>query len=139
MGMSASQGRFLMLTAQKSNNEFQAQSITFQRMMLADNVERWTDEYNESLANKTLLFGQANNDATSMNYNARLTYADIVRDRDEGGMSMSLVSATSNKIVVPDLPDPLPEGKTRDDYFICPDVNDTDFLEKNLQIGRAHV
>lgn len=135
MGMSASQGRFLMLTAQKSNNEFQAQSITFQRMMLADNVERWTDEYNESLANKTLLFGQANNDATSMNYNARLTYADIVRDRDEGGMSMSLVSATSNKIVVPDLPDPLPEGKTRDDYFICPDVNDTDFLEKNLREG----
>ncbi len=135
MGMSASQGRFLMLTAQKSNNEFQAQSITFQRMMLADNVERWTNEYNESLANKTLLFGQANNDATSMNYNARLTYADIVRDRDEGGMSMSLVSATSNKIVVPDLPDPLPEGKTRDDYFICPDVNDNDFLEKNLREG----
>ncbi len=133
--MSASQGRFLMLTAQKSNNEFQAQSITFQRMMLADNVERWTNEYNESLANKTLLFGQANNDATSMNYNARLTYADIVRDRDEGGMSMSLVSATSNKIVVPDLPDPLPEGKTRDDYFICPDVNDNDFLEKNLREG----
>ncbi len=135
MGMSASQGRFLMLTAQKSNNEFQAQSITFQRMMLADNVDRWTDEYNNSMENKTLLFGQANNDATSINYNARLHYDDIVRDRDEGGMSMSLVSATSNKIVVPSLPDPMPEGKTRDDYFVCPDVNDADFLEKNLREG----
>lgn len=135
MGMSASQSRFLMLTAQKSNNEFQAQSITFQRMMLADNVERWTDEYNDSLANKTLLFGQTNKEATAVNYNARLTYADIVRDRDEGGMSMSLVSATSNKIVVPELPETFPEGKTRDDYFVCPDVNDTDFLEKNLREG----
>ena len=48
---------------------------------------------------------------------------------------MSLVSATSNKIVVPSLPDPMPEGKTRDDYFLCPDVNDADFLEKNLREG----
>ena len=49
MGMSASQGRFLMLTAQKSNNEFQAQSITFQRMMLAENVDGWTEEYNDTI------------------------------------------------------------------------------------------
>lgn len=135
MGMSASQGRFLMLTAQKSNNEFQAQTITFQRMMLAENVDRWTDEYNDAMGNKTLLFGQVNKDANSINYNARLHYDDIVRDTDEGGMGMSLISATSNKIVVPTLPDPVPEGKSRDDYFVCPDVNDADFLEKNLREG----
>lgn len=133
MGMSASQSRFLMLTAQKSNNEYQAQNITFERMMLAENVERWTEEYNNDMQNQTLLFGQANNG--SVNFNSRLRYDDIVRDTEEGGMSMSLISATSNRIVVPALPDPLPEGKTRDDYFICPDVNDVDFLEKNLREG----
>ncbi len=137
MGMSASQGRFLMLTAQKSNNEFQAQSITFQRMMLAENVDQWTDEYNNAMGNKTLLFGQvtSNNGTNIVNYNARLHYDDIVREEADGGMGMSLISATSNKIVVPTLPDPLPEGKTRDDYFVCPDVNDADFLEKNLREG----
>ena len=115
MGMSASQSRFLMLTAQKSNNEYQAQNITFERMMLAENVERWTEEYNNDMQNQTLLFGQANNG--SVNFNSRLRYDDIVRDTEEGGMSMSLISATSNRIVVPAIPDPLPEGKTRDDYF----------------------
>lgn len=135
MGMSASQGRFLMLTAQKSNNEFQAQSITFQRMMLAENVDGWTDEYNNAMGNKTLLFGQTRNNNAAINYNARLHYEDIVREEADGGMGMSLISATSNKIVVPSLPEPLPEGKTREDYFVCPDVNDADFLEKNLREG----
>lgn len=133
MGMSASQGRFLLLTAQKSNNEYQAQSITFERLMLASNAERWTAEYNEATQNETLLYGQAN--TNNFNYNARLRYDDIVRSAADGGMSMSLISATSNKIVVPKLPDPIPEGKTKEDYYVCPDVNDTDFLEKNLREG----
>ncbi|MCX4275689.1 MAG: hypothetical protein OSJ27_07940 [Candidatus Gastranaerophilales bacterium] len=133
MGMSASQSRFLMLTAQKSNNEYQAQTITFERLMLADNVARWTNEYEDAMQNQTLLYGQRDSD--NINYAARLHYDDIVRASEKGGMSMSLISATSNKIVVPSLPDPLPEGKTREDYFICPDVNNADFLEKNLREG----
>lgn len=131
--MSASQGRFLLLTAQKSNNEYQAQSITFERMMLAENVERWTAEYNDATQNQTLLFGQR--DTNNINYNARLRYENIVASTDDGGMSMSLISATSNRIVVPVLPDPLPDGMTQEDYFVCPDVNDADFLEKNLREG----
>lgn len=133
MGMSASQSRFLMLTAQKSNNEYQAQTITFERLMLAENVARWTNEYEDAMQNQTLLYGQRDND--NINYAARLHYDDIVRDSEKGGMSMSLISATSNKIVVPSLPDPIPEGKTKEDYFVCPDVNNADFLEKNLREG----
>ena len=133
MGMSASQSRFLMLTAQKSNNEYRAQSITFERLMLAENVAKWTNEYEDAMQNQTLLYGQRDSD--NINYAARLHYDDIVRPSTEGGMSMSLISATSNKIVVPSLPDPIPDGKSREDYFICPDVNDADFLEKNLREG----
>jgi len=102
MGMSASQSRFLMLTAQKSNNEYQAQTITFERLMLADNVARWTNEYEDAMQNQTLLYGQRDSD--NINYAARLHYDDIVRASEKGGMSMSLISATSNKIVVPSLP-----------------------------------
>ncbi len=133
MGMSASQSRFLMLTAQKSNNEFQAQNITFERLMLAENVSRWTMEYEDAMQNQTLLYGQRG--STNINYAARLHYDDIVRSETDGGMSMSLISATSNKIVVPSLPDPMPEGMSKEDYFVCPDVNDADFLEMNLREG----
>lgn len=135
MGMSASQGRFLLLTAQKSNNEYQAQSITFERSMLAANTERWTQEYNDAMMNETLLYGQSDKNSNAFNFNARLHYDDIVRSADEGGMSMTLISATSNKIVVPSLPDPIPNGMNESDYFVCPDVNDADFLEENLRAG----
>lgn len=135
MGMSASQGRFLLLTAQKSNNEYQAQCITFERAMLANNTERWTTEYNDAMMNETLLYGQADRNSNNFNFNARLHYEDIIRASEEGGMSMSLISATSNKIVVPTLPDPIPNGMKESDYFVCPDVNDADFLEDNLRAG----
>lgn len=133
MGMSASQGRFLLLTAQKSNNEYQAQTITFERLMLAENVAQYTNEYEDAMQNQTLLYGQRDSD--NINYAARLRYDDIVRSDKDGGMNMSLISATSSKIVVPSLPDPIPEGKTKEDYFVCPDVNNADFLEKNLREG----
>lgn len=133
MGMSASQGRFLMLTGQKSNNEYMAQQISFERLQLANNSDSWTQEYNDAMQNKTLLFGQVN--AQKVNYNARLRYEDIVNGYSDGGMSMTLLSSTSNKIVVPNLPDKIPEGLTEDDYFVCPDVKDSAFLEKNIREG----
>ena len=77
MGMSASQGRFLLLTAQKSNNEYQAQCITFERSMLASNVERWTAEYNEATQNEILLYGQVNSN------NINLIMKDIYKNWDE--------------------------------------------------------
>lgn len=68
MGMSASQGRFLLLTAQKSNNEYQAQTITFERAMLAENTARWTDEYNDAMMNETLLYGQTDRNSNAFNF-----------------------------------------------------------------------
>ena len=45
MGLAASQGRLLLLTARKSDLELQAQSITQQRLLLAIQQETTAEEY----------------------------------------------------------------------------------------------
>ena len=106
MGMSASQARFLILTAQKNNNEYQAQRITHERMVLARETESWTMEYNDKMNNKVLLFNaKTAADADLYNYNRRLTYDDIVRSElDENPGLGGRLFTTSGKIVVPELP-----------------------------------
>ena len=107
MGMSASQARFLILTAQKNNNEYQAQRITHERLMLAQETENWTMEYNDKMNNTTLLFNAKTAADTDLyNYNRKLVYDDIVRSElDENpGLGGRLVT-TSGKIVVPRLPE----------------------------------
>ena len=107
MGMSASQARFLILTAQKNNNEYQAQRITHERLMLAQETENWTMEYNDKMNNTTLLFNAKTAADTDLyNYNRKLTYDDIVRSEldDNPGLGGRLVT-TSGKIVVPKLPE----------------------------------
>ncbi len=77
-------------------------------MMLAENVDQWTDEYNDAMGNKTLLFGQvtSNNGTNIVNYNARLHYDDIVREEADGGIGdVFNFSYIKSKIVVPTLPD----------------------------------
>ena len=106
MGMSASQARFLILTAQKNNNEYQAQRITHERLMLAQETENWTMEYNDKMNNTTLLINAKTAADTDLyNYNRKLTYDDIVRSElgDNPGLGGRLVT-TSGKIVVPNFP-----------------------------------
>ena len=142
MGMSASQARFLILTAQKNNNEYQAQRITHERMVLARETESWTMEYNDKMNNKVLLFNaKTAADADLYNYNRRLTYDDIVRSElDENpGLGGRLVT-TSGKIVVPELPTfdengLSADGLTQDKYFVDPEVNRTDSLQRAITEG----
>lgn len=50
MGISASQGKLLFMTARISNNEFQQQSIAFAKQRHADRASNVNDAYNEALA-----------------------------------------------------------------------------------------
>ena len=110
MGMSASQARFLILTAQKNNNEYQAQRITHERLVLAQNTERWTMEYNDKMNNKTLLFNlKTAADTDLYNYNRKLTYNDIVGspyDEANPGLGARLTTNTG-KTIVPAMPSPI--------------------------------
>ncbi len=142
MGMSASQARFLILTAQKNNNEYQAQRITHERLMLAQETENWTMEYNDKMNNTTLLFNAKTAADTDLyNYNRKLTYDDIVRaqDADNPGLGGRLVT-TSGKIVVPKLPEfdengLSPEGLSENQYFVDPEIGRADMLQNALTQG----
>lgn len=50
MGISASQGKLLFMTARISNNEFQQQSIAFSKEHLSDRADRVNDLYNDALS-----------------------------------------------------------------------------------------
>ncbi len=52
MGLAASQGRLLLLTARKSDLELQAQCITQQRLLLATQQETIADEYADATNNQ---------------------------------------------------------------------------------------
>ena len=52
MGLAASQGRLLLLTARKSDLELQAQSITQQRLLLAIQQETIAEEYADKTNNQ---------------------------------------------------------------------------------------
>ena len=54
MGLSASQNRFLTLTARKSDLEYQAQQISNSRIVLSRRLEEIADEYNNSISNRNL-------------------------------------------------------------------------------------
>ena len=52
MGLSASQARYLQLTARKSNVEFEAQQTTQAKMMLANEIESEAKLWNEKMNTK---------------------------------------------------------------------------------------
>lgn len=128
MGMSASQSRFLMLTGQKNDNEFQAQSISYQRLMLSQQTDAAAVEYADKTNNRTLLFSGFDKDGKKTENT--LTYTNITQD-----LNMTLINAASGKIMVPVLPEKFPEGKTADDYFVDDNLNDAKLLEMNLRDG----
>ena len=49
MGMAASQGRLLSITARLSNNEFEQQSIAYSKQRLSDDSEQINDKYLDAL------------------------------------------------------------------------------------------
>lgn len=146
MGMSASQTRFLMLTAQKSNNEYRAQRISHERLMLAANTEKWTMEYNEKIQNTTLLF-KANmpSDIDLYNYNTKLKYEDIVNSTEDAtnpGLGARLTTLRG-KVVVPAMPtaesllDPNNKyyGLSENDFFVDPQVENPADLHRLITGG----
>ena len=50
MGLAASQGRLLCMTARLSNNEFEQQSIAYSKQRLSDDSEQINDKYLDALS-----------------------------------------------------------------------------------------
>ena len=82
MGLSASQGRMLLLTARKSDLEFKAQQISQKRLVLSQQLEEISSDYEDATANRqmkislSLSQGTDGNDVVSRTSN--LTYATLI-------------------------------------------------------------
>lgn len=82
MGLSASQGRMLLLTARKSDLEYRAQQISQKRLMLSQQLEAISMDYENATSNRqmkitTWLNGVAK-DSDNSSKTTNLTYAALV-------------------------------------------------------------
>ena len=119
MGMSASQARFLELTARKSNIEYEAQRINFERLQLAEKQSLASDRYNEAMSNRKLTFAYNDGEGTrsvDITYN---NYKNYINQQQAGlnitQQKMFLVSSSGNKIIVAnekDMKDIIDSNKT---------------------------
>ncbi len=97
MGMSASQARYLGLTARKSDNEFQAQQVAQERATLAQEMDTVATNYSNKMSNTNLLFVTTNSSGTT---STKLTYDTITSTDPIYGLSMRVVDSTG-RVVVP--------------------------------------
>ncbi|MBQ8476733.1 hypothetical protein IJ531_06705 [bacterium] len=81
MGLSASQGRMLLLTARKSDLEFRAQQISQRRLILSQQLEDIAMTYEEATSNRQMkinLLAAGTEPKDGINRTANLTYATLV-------------------------------------------------------------
>ncbi len=82
MGLSASQGRMLLLTARKSDLEYRAQQISQKRLVLAQQLEEIAVEYEDATSNRqmkiSLALASTNSGSDIVNRTANLTYATLI-------------------------------------------------------------
>ena len=146
MGLSASQARFLQLTARKSNIEYEAQRINFERLQLSEKAGIASNEYNEKMSNRKLLFSFNSGSgvqSVDITYN---NYKNYINQQMEGlsttNQQMFLVSSSGNKIIVSSEeeisqmieanPD---KGFTRDSFLIAPDLDNVENFQKAIRDG----
>ena len=79
MGLSASQGRMLLLTARKNDLELRAQQISQRRLLLSQQLESVSNEYETATSNRVMTIttrgADANGSTTTKDYN--LSYAAL--------------------------------------------------------------
>ena len=82
MGLSASQGRLLLLTARRSDLEYRAQQISQKRLILSQQLEEISLEYESATSNRQMkinLFGTEKDDnGNNIRRSMNLTYAALV-------------------------------------------------------------
>ena len=125
MGLAASQGRLLLLTARKSDLEFRAQEISQRRLTLATELESVSSEYARRTANRQMKLtrlvkqGEANQTQT-----VNLTYRNLMLSgmNDDGtGISDYGVKNARGQVVVTDVSE-LPKTASEAGYTNAPGV-----------------
>lgn len=133
MGLSASQGRYLCLTARKSNVEFEIQQSTQAKMLLANEIDTEAMLWSNGMNVQHLYYSKDGSGGMTQDMQ-RLTYQLVTGDMENGGLDY-LVKDSYGRTVVPELPDPMPEGRTVADYIVEPYCGQADYFETNLKTG----
>lgn len=156
MGLSASQARFLQLTARRSNIEYEAQQISQQRLQLADKLEMASTEYQNKTSNKKMVFRFNNGSEINHIDVTYQNYKSYMNQQLEGISSTHqkyyLVSSSGNKIVVANTEErdkmiasvSAPSDKngeyrdkvlTAEDFIIADNLDDVDNFQRSIQNG----
>lgn len=133
MGLSASQARYLCLTARKNNIEFEIQQSTQAKMLLAQEIDTEATLWSNGMNIQHLYYSVDGHTGMTQDME-RLTYQLVTQSLDEGGLAYQ-VKDSYGRLVVPELPDPMPEGKTVKDYAVEPYCGQADYFETNLKTG----
>lgn len=133
MGMSASQARYLCLTARKNNVEFQIQQLTQEKLMLANQIETEASLWSDGMNVQHLYYDPQGNGSATTDL-PRLTYQIVTSGVEDGGLGMR-VADSYGRVVVTELPEPMPEGMTVENYVVEPYATQADYFENNLKTG----
>ena len=98
MGMAASQGRLLFMTARLSNNEFEQQCVAYSKQRLADDSQEANDRYLEALqATQYQVLAGYNGDSP---YYEPVTYNQLTALNAVAAGKQYVVSDNKNQVVV---------------------------------------
>lgn len=98
MGLAASQGRYLCLTARMSDLVYEAQQISQQRLNLATETQQIAEKYSEATNNKIMVanfYDGSDRESTQM----QLTYGLLTKPTSEYGLGYRLVDKFGNVVV----------------------------------------
>lgn len=114
MGMAASQGRLLFMTARLSNNEFEQQSIAYSKQRLAETAQLANDKYLEALnaTSYQILVGYNGTDANFEN----VTYSQLTGPNNVAVGKQYIVQDRDGKILVTQAIADAFEKKANGDY-----------------------
>ena len=96
MGLAASQGRFLCLTARNNDLVYEGQQISQQRMALADKTKEIADRYNDKMNNKKM---QAVVIENGSEIAKDLSYDLLVNQSEFSGLGMRIVDLNGNVVI----------------------------------------
>ena len=104
MGLSASQARFLQLTARRSDIEYEAQQINFQRLQLSEKLNEASSKYQDAMNNRKMVFTFNNGSQVQKVDLSYQNYKNYMNQQMDGITTSQdkyyLVSSSGNKLVV---------------------------------------
>ena len=140
MGLSASQGRLLLLTAKKSDLEFRAQQIAMLRSILCQQQEAASKEYEDATSNRIMdiqLIASIDGGANDSKSTKNLTYQNLISGTVTADIDSSITGIQSSRKANTDIYDyasaHMYRLTTPDGAIVVSDVSEIPTNKKNVK------